>query len=84
MSVSVFDTPSLLSTYMESCLRIGSVAHDEKKSHLVLERAYGLGHDQCFVCVCGQMHMMKENLTLVVCRLPIGYIISISVSRIWG
>jgi len=84
MSVSVFDTPSLLSTYMESCLRMRPSAYDEKKSRLVLERAYGLGHDQCFVCVCGQMHMMKENLTLVVCRLPIGYIISISVSRIWG
>ncbi len=64
MSVSVFDTPSLLSTYMESCLRIGSVAHDEKKSHLVLERAYGLGHDQCFVCVCGQVHMTRKSHVL--------------------
>ena len=64
MSVSVFDTPSLLSTYMESCLRIGSVAHDEKKSRLVLERAYGLGHDQCFVCVCGQVHMTRKSHVL--------------------
>ena len=66
------------------CFAYAAKCNDEKKSRLLLELAYGLGHDQCFVCVCGQMHMMKENLTLVVCRLPIGYIISISVSRIWG